>query len=703
LATLPPVQEALGRLRQPPSAAALIVYLCGAGVLLGQPLLHPGDHACLCVPGTTDAGVYVWAMEWWPHAIAHGLNPLHSDLIYAPEGMNLAHGALVPAAGLIMAPVTAVAGPLFSFNLAMFLSPVLAAFFAFLLCRRLTSDFWASLFGGWVFGFSTYMFGQLAGHLNLVLVFLVPAMVHLVLRGLAGEVSRRRLAVLLTGALVLQFLFSVEVFATFTLFAAIALAAGWLFGGQEDRRRLRATVVPIGLAYAGALIVMAPYVYYLLKPGALPVLPERTGQFSNDLLGFVVPTQITHVGGLRFLSTTNAFTAGFVEGAAYLGLPLLLLALLGARRGHGHVEAKVLAAMLGVAMLLSLGAHLHVRGSSSLPLPWAAVNHLPVFGQMLPARFVMFASLAAGLLAALWLAQGRARVLGWLLALLSVATLWPAVGRDYWQSRLGVPDFFAGSAWRDELRPRDTVLVLPVGIAGQSMLYHAETGLGFRMASGYVVPPEASDPYKQAAIHPTLTYGMRVPGQQRAAASFVASNGITVAVMDANAAATSPWPGILQRLGWDARTVAGALVMRPAGRVPPPVTEPPPAAPRAAGPLEAQRAAQATAAGYLRAFAAGDAEGFCALLTSRAREFQVQQRGADRARCVVVMSHLLRRATALREAARSARVGPATIGAGRGHVAVLDPAGDVRYFPVRRIGGAWLIDGMLQAPGPAGQ
>ena len=56
--------------------------------------------------------------------------------------------ALVPGAALIFYPVTAIAGPLFAYNLAMLLCPVLAAFFTFLLCRRLTGQFWPALFGG---------------------------------------------------------------------------------------------------------------------------------------------------------------------------------------------------------------------------------------------------------------------------------------------------------------------------------------------------------------------------------------------------------------------------------------------------------------------------------------------------------------------------------------------------------------------------
>ncbi|MEA2160262.1 MAG: hypothetical protein QOD66_2642, partial [Solirubrobacteraceae bacterium] len=290
------------RIERLPAAAAFVVYAVMGLVLFGQPLLHPGGHECLCIGSTTDAGVYVWAFRWWPHALLHGLNPFVTHLLYAPQGINLAHGTLVPGAALIFAPVTAIAGPLFSFDLAMLLSPVLAAFFAFLLCRRVTRSFWPALVGGWLFGFSSFMLGQLVGHLNLTLVFLVPAVVHLVLRALAGELSRRRFAVLMTAALVLQFSFSVEVFAAMTMFGAVALAFAYTFGEAGIRARLRALLGPISVSYLSAVVLVSPYLYYALQPGGAPVLHGRTDLFSSDLLGFVVPTQITQLGGADFIT-----------------------------------------------------------------------------------------------------------------------------------------------------------------------------------------------------------------------------------------------------------------------------------------------------------------------------------------------------------------------------------------------------------------
>lgn len=300
------------------AACAFAVYVLAALLLFGGPLWHPARHECVCIGSTTDAGVYVWAFAWWPHSLLHGLNPFFTHLLYAPQGIDLAHAALVPGAALLLSPVTAIAGPLYAYDAAMVLSPVLAAFFTFLLARRLTGRFLPALFAGWLFGFSTFMLGQLVAHLNLTLVFLVPVLVHLVLRGIASELSRRRLIGLLTVALVLQFSFSVEVFASATL--SVALGFGYAFAEPQGRAALRQVAGPLLVAYALTLLIVSPYLYYALKPGGEPVLHWRADLFSADLLGLVVPSQITALAGLTFISTSLKFTAGYVEGGVYLGL-----------------------------------------------------------------------------------------------------------------------------------------------------------------------------------------------------------------------------------------------------------------------------------------------------------------------------------------------------------------------------------------------
>lgn len=695
------------RVRSPSSGAAaagaFAVYVLAALLLFGGPLWHPAHHECVCIGSTTDAGVYVWAFAWWPHALLHALNPFFTHLLYAPQGIDLAHATLVPGAALLLSPVTAIAGPLYAYDVAMVLSPVLAAFFTFLLARRLTGHFLAALFAGWLFGFSTFMLGQLVGHLNLTLVFPVPALVHLVLRGMASELSRRRLTVLLTAALVLQFSFSVEVFASTTLFGAVALGFGYAFAEPQTRAALRQLAGPLLAAYVLTLLIVSPYLYYALKPGGEPVLHWRTDLFSADLLGFVVPTQITALGGLTFLSTSVKFTAGYVEGGIYLGLPLIAITLLAARGIRRRADLKVMIATLAVLLVCTLGGHLHLNGATRIPLPWVLLERLPALGLMIPARFVLYAFLICALLAADWLARRESRgklgpsVAAFLAAGLAVAALWPAA-RPYWSSRQEIPRLFLSDSVRTTFSADDTVFVPPIGIAGQSMLWHAASGLAFKLAGGYVSGPEAPDPYQSFAVYPTLTYGAPVPDQRRATVTFLSTEHITAVALDALTVQTSLWVPLLEQLGWAPQTRDGVVVFRHTGFIAEPAQPAvPPAVPTAAGPQAAQGAARAVAVRYVAAVARTDGAALCRLLTPEALAAQLQANRLPEGVCARRFTAQLAAKPVVVRSAQSTAVTSATVAGSYGYVTLAPLAGTPVQLPVRRLDGLWLVNG---APSP---
>ena len=87
---------------------------------------------------------------------------------------------------------------------------------------------------------------------------------------------------------------------------------------------------------------------------------------------------------------------------------------------------------------------------------------------------------------------------------------------------------------------RDTDAAAPVGGFGESMLGQADAGLRFKMASGWVVPPVAPDPYRRDTAHPTLTSGARVRDIQAAGATFLFTHHVTVAVVDPSSPQATP-------------------------------------------------------------------------------------------------------------------------------------------------------------------
>ncbi len=150
------------------SLGALLGYCATSYLFFGLPLTsHPGRYLA-GTPGQHDPEIFVWSFAWWPHAIGTWTNPFFTHAIYHPQGVNLAWTASAPGLALAFSPLTVIFGPVVSYNVAVLLMPAIAAWTCFLLCRSLTGSTWASLVGGYLFGFSSYMLGhQTAGHLNL--------------------------------------------------------------------------------------------------------------------------------------------------------------------------------------------------------------------------------------------------------------------------------------------------------------------------------------------------------------------------------------------------------------------------------------------------------------------------------------------------------------------------------------------------------
>jgi hypothetical protein len=469
-----------------PDVAVIGFFAAFALVVFGRPILADPSGTCLCAPYSTDPSIYMWAMAWWPQAIEHGLNPLVPHVIWAPSGVNLAWATSVPSAALLAYPISATAGPVAAYNVLMLAAPVLAGYGAYRLCRYLTGAFWPSLVGGYVFGFSSYMLGHLLGHLNLVSVWPVPFEVLLVLVHLDGRISRLRFLLLAVPLGLVQFGFSTELFVTTLAFGAFALLVGWVDGASEARARIQQVSISIAAAGAILAVVVAPYLFYVVTDRPGHPLGSRSAT-AVDVANVVVPSSLTAV---RVPSLADLVTRNESETVGYVGLPLLAVVILFLVRERRRTRGRVVGATFLLALLASFGPWLWFAGSKTrIPNPLGAYAFLPIVGNALPARFILYAFLAAAVAAALWLARSEpgVPVVHWLVAAAAIAALVPNVGHHWFNRNVPDPAFFR-SAWARELPAKRNVVVLPYGRRGFSMLWQARAQMAFSMAGGYVGP-----------------------------------------------------------------------------------------------------------------------------------------------------------------------------------------------------------------------
>jgi hypothetical protein len=428
---------------------AFVLYL-----LLGIALV--GRHALVDPAGGTigsgpDVQVFVWGLRWWPYALAHGVDPFVSRLVWPPEGVSTLWTTTVPGLALLAAPLTLIAGSLVSWNVWCVLAPASAAWGAHLLCRELDASWWPALVGGLLFGFSAYEYSQGLAHLQLTACAVVPLIARELVRLARGRASGVRTAGRIAVLLALQSLISVEVLTTMTLIGALIIV-GLLLVRPRSRRN---TLSLAGWVVIGA-ILSAP-VTGLVFIEMLRHMPPRAlnlpGSHPLDLLNLILPTRQTLIGGAWATPITHQFTGNLAEQDGYLGLPLLILATVYLRTHRRDTLARTLACCMLATAILSLGPRLHVAGHASLPLPAAALSTIPLLQGALPNRLALYTALTASIIAALSLSErptgNRSR---WVLAAAAVlATLTAGTG---WQPA-------ASTQLADRIPAHSTAISLP--------------------------------------------------------------------------------------------------------------------------------------------------------------------------------------------------------------------------------------------------
>jgi len=549
-----------------PRTFAFAFYLVTALLTVGWYAVSDPSHVCAC-DGDADTTAFMWGLGWWPHALVHGLNPFVSHYLFAPTGVNVARAAMIPAAAIVLSPVTALWGPLVSYNVLAVASPVLAAFTAYLLCRHIVGRELPALAGGYLFGFGNYVLARAQVHANLTLVFLIPVAVLLVLRRLDRQISRRAYIGVLAALLVVQMGLSTEVLVTALAMAAAMLVAARFLAAASYGKRIDHLLGESLIAGLIAAALTAPFLYYALIKGGVP---SETGlaEGGMDLLNPIIPTHLIWLGHETFAQISATMQAGnFTEADGYLTVPLALAFLWWVARSRRRLLARLVAIAAVVSFIASLGAHVHVAGVQTLALPYNWVAEWPIVRLLGPSRIAVYTSLAVAVGMAAWLAERPARrVAGagrWLAVLLGMVLLFPYIGSHRWGTPPNVPALFRTSAYRRYLQRDETVLVLPMGIYSNSALWQAMTGFYFRMPEGYIArnpPPQ----FIGLKIDEELATGNAV--NPSLLASFLRSHDVRHILIEQRALSYLPLTRQLYGLGFQTQAAGEMSIFRvPAG------------------------------------------------------------------------------------------------------------------------------------------
>ncbi len=508
-----------------------------------------------------DSFTFVWCLQWWPWAIAHGINPLVSHAVWYPRGIEMTWVTSVPSLSLIGLPLTLAAGAIVTYNSFCLLAPALSAWSAFLLARHVTRDAPAAFVAGYLYGFSAYECAHLLGHLNLSMTCVVPLLPLVCMKRLSGEIPCGRSVTLLTAALLAQFGISLEIFATACVFGLAGWAVAFALATREQRPPLRGLALECIAACAIVTVLVSPFLFFLLRGMRnLPASLNLPVDSSADALNFLVPTAVTRLGAAYVASIAGRFAGGLGEQTAYLGLPvILILTALFARR----LAEPALRGLLAMLLLLASwrrGPRLWMDWvQTGIWLPWSLADHVPLLRGALPGRFTMYVFLLAGLAVAIWLAEpGRAVLRGRRLLLALLACLFVLPNRSvvgYWKPA-GLQPFFDEVRAGTALRPGQHVLLLPFSLPGVNMIWQWQARYAFTQSAGFtgLVPPaEAADPAVAA-----LTAGTIVPEMGQMITTYCRRRGVTAIIAGPDTAPALL--AVLRTIGWPSSSRGGVVV-----------------------------------------------------------------------------------------------------------------------------------------------
>jgi hypothetical protein len=456
-----------------------------------------------------DLSTDAWFLNWVGYALVHLHNPLVTDWGNYPYGVNGVTNLSMPLLGVLGTPVTLAFGAFVTTTLFFTLAFPLSALSGYVLMRRWVRWRPAAFAGGLLYGFSPYLVAHGGSHLNLVFVPL-PPLIFGVLCHIVSDRPRRAWpwAAGLALLCVAQFLISAEILVSTVIVGAFGLAIAAAVNRDAARHRWKDAAAVIGIASAITAVLLA-YPLWLLTAGPARVSGpvQETSLYRGNLLAPLIPDSSMQFRAAGWLPLANTFSGTTSENGLYTGLALLAVLIAGAIALRHRPVMGVAALTTAAAFVMSLGSRLTVGRYvwTAVPLPEAALTHLPVLDNTIAARYSLYVMLGAAMIFALTIEALRERVrrdgrhperavaaacaalAG--LALLPLVPAWP-----YWTRIAQVPRYFS-SALVTTVPPGSVAVLYPFPAAGDAipMLEQVAAGLRFKSPGGrFVIPAPGS-------------------------------------------------------------------------------------------------------------------------------------------------------------------------------------------------------------------
>jgi hypothetical protein len=492
----------------------MAVYVLGA---LYQTFSLWADPASRMQNGDrNDVDQASWFMRYSAEAVSHfHLPALVTSAMNAPHSINLMWNTSLLLPGVIMTPVTLLAGPQVSLNLLLFIAFAGSSACMYLVLRRWGASILPAFLGGGLYGFSPAMIGSGIGHYHLVLALIPPLMIDALLRIVTGRGGAIRTGIWL-GVLAAAQLFIGEEALIDTCIAGGVLLVVLICcrprGILADAKR---KLIGLGSAAIVALVLCARGLWVqfhgvsMSQGGAYNVV-SHNGKLTHLYTipyAWVVPSSRVLAHTYSSAKIADNYPQPSPEYLAYLGIPLIILLLAAGIYFWRNLYIRVAFLTFLVLEILSLGGE-PIGPYPGKLLPWYWLGRLPVMKSVLPDRLSILADGAAAAVLAFaldeairrWHASGKARMDTLLRNPyvvcygIAVIALLPLIPTAYSITQVTpVPAGYSRTYTALHLPSNATVLVVPVPNGGVTspLRWYGDRGVPQKMIGGDFIDASA--------------------------------------------------------------------------------------------------------------------------------------------------------------------------------------------------------------------
>ena len=505
-----PIATRGARTRSVPIGLVILSVYCALAFVAYWPVL-PFDNSHMLATAPNDSTDVGWFLSWAGFAVTHLHNPLFSNWMDFPSGVNIPANQSMSLLGVLAAPITEGVGRFAMINFTMYLSFVISAMAMYLTLRQFCQRRLPAFVGGLFFGFCPSIVAHNLENPNFSFLPLLPLIFLFTYKVTTAEsLSPRRDGLLLGLVCALQLYLNPEPLAEVlvALLVAVVVTLAW-----RVRRISRSDLsrIGVGLGFAAVLFVplALPFAYYYLygpQHVSGPVVGlQYLAVFHTDLAQLIVPDKNQLIGPSRLIAIGNTYTGGAInEAGSYLGIPLILglsVIVVSLRRNRVIVFSAI---AFVAAAVLSLGASLYINNhGTGIWLPGQLFLHLPILNSAETIRYFIAADLMVGVLVGVGLDRLAD---GWearrqpaqhrmkrpvsspvVVSVAAAAMLFPLVPR--WPSpsySIGVPSYFT-STEVNAIKPGAIVLTYPIPQSGavQPLQWQMAANFRFKILSGY--------------------------------------------------------------------------------------------------------------------------------------------------------------------------------------------------------------------------